>query len=205
MLHDTTSIRTSRARVALVAAAALLAVLPLSVVARTPAAPQALTAPASPGTAVAPARPVTRSQPAAPATPGTAPRTATRVQRERSSLEQALAEQQRSLEEIRGALEKLRADTIPLQALEQAARDTAALEQSDEFRKMVEFVELQKSLSGTATLSERQTKVAFLETQLRAMTRERDELKLELQRLTENVDALRAQLERERAGRSQGR
>jgi beta-lactamase regulating signal transducer with metallopeptidase domain len=141
MLHDATTIRSSRARIALVAVGALLALLPLRLVARTPAPPQSAAAPAAPSPGTSQAKPAP-----APARP---------VARERWSVEQAIAEQQRSIQQLQEALKKLQADTVARQ-LEQ---------QADDVRKMAELVELQQRMAGTAVLNERQTTKEFFETQ----------------------------------------
>jgi hypothetical protein len=189
MLHDVTTIRSSRARIALVAFVALLALLPVRLVARTPALPQRADAPTAPSPATSPAP----SPGTAQAKPTPAP--ARPVTRERSSVEQALAEQQRSIQELQEALKKLQVDTIARQLTERA----------DEVRKMAELVELQKRMAGTAVLNERPTAEQFLEAQLRAVTQEQEQTKLRLRELSAEIDTLRARLEEARAAQGKAR
>ena len=185
MLHDVTTIRSSRARIALVASVALLALLPLRLAARTPAPPQRTTAPAAPSTGTAQATPAP-----APARP---------VTRARSSMEQAIAEQQRSIQELQEALEKLQADTAARQLADRVVRETALQQQVDDIRKMAEIVELEKRMAGTAVLNDRRASEQVLEAQLQALASEQDQAKRRLQQLSADIEAVIAQLAQVRA------
>jgi len=195
MLHDITTIRSSRARIALVAFVALLALLPLRLVARTPAAPQN----AAPQSAAAPAAPSAAPSPGtAQAKPSPAP--ARPVTRARPSLEQAIAEQQLSIQQLQESLKQLQVETVARQLADRAvARETALQQQLDDLRKTAEFVELEKRMSGTAVLNDRRASEQVLEAQLRALNSEQDQMKRRVQQLSAEIETVKAHLARARA------
>jgi len=202
MLHHAASTRSSRA-IAVVAFIAMLAVLPLRVVARTPASAQTAAAPA-PATSQTPAKPVqtAKPQPVAPASPAapTAPRPVARPSApERAALDQAIAEQRRMVQQIEEALTKMRSDLQALYAQDREARLEQERQQVETIRRAFEETQLAKRRQESAVReSEVQTTNQFLESQLRALTAEHEQTSQTLRALSAEIDAIRQKLDQAR-------
>jgi bla regulator protein blaR1 len=189
MLHDASFDRSSRATIALVVLVAMLAVLPLHVVARTEAAPQNAAAASPPAAAQTPAKPVppAKPQPAAPA----APRPVARSNgQEPASIEQAIAEQRRNMQRIEEALNKMRLDLQALYAKEREQRQVEATRLAQEaVRKQVESARRDSEVQNTTQ---------FLENQLRMLTAEREETDQRLRTLSAEIESLKQKLDQAR-------
>jgi beta-lactamase regulating signal transducer with metallopeptidase domain len=204
MLHDATSARSSRATFALVALIALVAVLPLRVVARTQASAQTAAAPAGPATPQTPARPVqtAKPQPAAPASPA-APADRRPVARanapESESVDKAIAEQRRKMQEIEQALIRMRSDLQALYTQDREARLEQERRQVESIRRAFEQSQLAQRLQESAVRqTETQTTTQFLESELRALTAEHEETSARLRRLSEEIDSIRKKIDEAR-------
>jgi beta-lactamase regulating signal transducer with metallopeptidase domain/prefoldin subunit 5 len=203
MLHDATPTRSSRTMIALVTLIAMLAVLPLRVVARTPASVQQAAAPAPAAAAQAPAKPAPTAtpQPAAPAAP-TAPAAARPVRRqtsENANIEQVIAEQRRNVQRVEEALNKLSAQLESIRAQERQSRavlDAQRLAEEENRRRLLETmrtVERARQLAGTE--SQLNTTKQFLEERLRELVSEQEATNSRLRQLDQEIQELRNRLE----------
>ena len=204
MLHDATSARSSRATFALVALIAIAAVLPLRVVARTPPSGQQAAAPAPPTSAHAPARPVVpaQSQPAAPPSPAApvAPRPVARPNAtESGSVDQAIAEQRRKLQQIEEALARMRSDLQALYTQDREARIAQERRPVESIRRAFEESQsAQRRQESAVRQAEVQNPTQFLESELRALTAEHEETSQRLRVLSAQIDAIRVKLDEAR-------
>jgi bla regulator protein blaR1 len=191
MLHDATSARSSRASILLVAVVATLVVLPLRIVARTPASPQGAAAPAVPA---APSRPVAPApaQKPQPAAPAASRPVARRNAPDGASFEQAIAEQRRHLLELEEALSKMSAELRALYAQEREAQTTREQRQAEATRRVFE-----EALAARDRVESprRATTTQFLEDELRVLTAEHEQTNLRLRQLSAEIDSLRQKLD----------
>jgi beta-lactamase regulating signal transducer with metallopeptidase domain len=197
MLHDATSIRSSRTTIALVTLIAILPVVPLRVVARTPSSGQQAAAPASPAAVQAPAPGTAKSLPAAPATPA-APRAVRPQTPENANVEQVIAEQRRNLQRVEDALNKLSAQLESIRALERQSR--AVLEQQrlaeENRRQLLDIMRAaERARQSAGRESQLDTTKQFLEERLRELVSEQEVTNARLRQLDQEIQELRNRLE----------
>jgi bla regulator protein blaR1 len=199
MLNDATSARSSRAAIALVAIVAMLSVLPLRVVARTPAAAQAAAVPATAQTPAA--RPVQTAKPqpaasAASASPAqAAPRAARPVTPQNENIEQAIAEQRRNLQRVEEALARLASD---LQAMYARQHESQLEQEQQQLRRVYERSQSAQRRQESAARTNVQTTTQFLESELNALTAEHEETSARLRRLSAEIDSIRQKIDEAR-------
>jgi len=203
MLHDAIPTRSSRTTIALVILIATLAVLPLRVVARTPASAQAAAAPATPANAHAPARPVSpaKPQPAAPASPApAAPRAARPVTRQNETVEEAIAEQRRNLQRVEQALATLHADLQALYGKQNESQLARMLQQSETIRREFELSQAAAELreQSAAKAPEIEATKQFLDSRLRELTLEHEATDVRLRQLAAEIDSIRQKIDEAR-------
>lgn len=203
MLHDATATRSSRTTIALVTVIAILAVLPLRVVARTPASVQRAGAPAPAAAVQAPAKPAptAKPQPAAPAAP-TAPAAAREVRRqtpENANIEQIIAEQRRNVQRVEEAINKLSAQLESIRAQERQSRavlDAQRLAEEENRRQLLDTMraaDRARQLAGTA--SQLNSTKQSLEQRLRELVFEQEATNSRLRQLDQEIRELRNRLE----------
>jgi beta-lactamase regulating signal transducer with metallopeptidase domain len=195
MLHDASSVRSSRATVALVAVVATLAVLPLRVVAKAAATPQntPVSSPATPTPAPAKPAPAVTPQPAAVAAPRAVAR---RNPQESASIERAITEQRRNIQQIEEALSKMSAELRALYQRDVESLRALELRRVEENRRMIEAIRqsAERTQEPAGRGSERQT-MQFLDEQLRALTAEHDQTSLRLRQLSAEIDSIRQKMD----------
>jgi hypothetical protein len=199
MLHDASSIRSSRATTVIVALVAMLAVLPLRVVARAAATPQnapQVASPSAPAQTPAKPAPPSKSQPAAPA----APRAAARPNAQDSgNIERAIAEQRRNLQQVEEALSKLSAELRELHASQRAEQMAQELRQTESARRTFEqTLSARNRQESAARASEVLATSQFLEERLRALMAEHEQTSLRLRALAAEIDSIRQKLDESR-------
>jgi beta-lactamase regulating signal transducer with metallopeptidase domain len=197
MLQHVPFARVPRNWIALLALVATLAVVPLRVVARTPATPQGAAAPAVPAAARTPAKPVAKPQPAAPAVPA-APRPVARQNAPNGAgIEQSIAEQRRKMQQIEEALSKLRFELQALYEQEQASRLAQERRQVESIRRAVEASQSAERLQESAVReSEPQATKQFLENRLRELMVEQESMNNKQRQIEAEIKELRQRLER---------
>ena len=198
MLHDSSSMRPSRATIALVVLIAVLAVVPLRLVARAAAAPQD-PAPQPSSASAQTARPnaPTKSDatpaptPAPAPAPTQAPREPARsLERERAKVEDAVAEHQRDIQRLLESLNKLQSELEKLAARDRETQLSVLRQQANaaqESANVRELVERQReSVDGTKQ---------SLDKRIHALDAERESLNLRQRQIDAEIEALRKQLE----------